>query len=68
MFRRHLVAAAGAVLAGLAMASASWAAPSVGQAAPDFTLTDTSGKPVRLSDFKGKHVVLEWVNPLKSWA
>jgi peroxiredoxin len=35
----------------------------VGQAAPDFTLTDTSGKPVRLSDFKGKHVVLEWVNP-----
>lgn len=63
MFRRHLVAAAGAVLAGLAMASASWAAPSVGQAAPDFTLTDTSGKPVRLSDFKGKHVVLEWVNP-----
>jgi len=63
MFRRHLVAAAGAVLAGLALAPAAWAAPSVGQAAPDFTLTDTSGKTVRLSDFKGKHVVLEWVNP-----
>jgi peroxiredoxin len=63
MFRRHLVAAAGIVFASLAMASSAWAAPSVGQAAPDFTLTDTSGKPVRLSEFKGKHVVLEWVNP-----
>ncbi len=32
----------------------------VGQAAPDFTLTDTNGKAVKLSDFKGKYVVLEW--------
>ncbi|MBP6851936.1 MAG: thioredoxin family protein [Rhodoferax sp.] len=64
MFRRDFAAAAGAVLVlGLTMATALQAAPSVGQAAPDFTLTDTSGKPVRLSDFKGKHVVLEWVNP-----
>jgi peroxiredoxin len=64
MFRRDFAAAAGAVLVlGLTMASPLQAAPSVGQAAPDFTLTDTSGKPVRLSDFKGKHVVLEWVNP-----
>jgi peroxiredoxin len=35
----------------------------VGQAAPDFTLKDTSGKTVKLSDFRGKHVVLEWTNP-----
>jgi peroxiredoxin len=34
-----------------------------GQPAPDFSLKDTSGKTVRLSDFRGKHVVLEWVNP-----
>lgn len=38
-------------------------AATVGQAAPDFSLTDVSGKTVRLSDFKGKHVVLEWNNP-----
>lgn len=38
-------------------------AATVGQPAPDFSLTDVSGKTVRLSDFKGKHVVLEWNNP-----
>jgi hypothetical protein len=35
----------------------------LGQAAPDFTLTDVNGKAVKLADFKGKHVVLEWTNP-----
>lgn len=35
----------------------------IGQSAPDFTLTSCSGKSVSLSDFKGKVVVLEWVNP-----
>jgi peroxiredoxin len=31
-------------------------------AAPDFTLTDIQGKEHKLSDFKGKWVVLEWFN------
>ena len=31
--------------------------------APDFTVADSTGKPVRLSDYKGKFVVLEWTNP-----
>ena len=35
----------------------------VGQPAPAFTVTDASGKAVSLADFKGRHVVLEWVNP-----
>lgn len=38
-------------------------AASVGQPAPDFTLMDTGGQPVKLSQFKGKPVVLEWNNP-----
>jgi len=38
-------------------------AVNVGQPAPDFTLSDLSGKAVKLSDLKGKLVVLEWVNP-----
>ncbi|MGJ3243788.1 MAG: thioredoxin family protein [Opitutales bacterium] len=38
------------------------AAVETGSMAPDFTLTDTSGTEHSLSDFKGKYVVLEWVN------
>ena len=38
-------------------------AASVGAPAPDFALNDLQGKPVRLADFKGKTVVLEWFNP-----
>ena len=36
--------------------------PTVGSPAPAFTLTDTRGKQHKLADFKGKYVVLEWVN------
>jgi len=35
----------------------------MGQSAPEFTLANLQGKPVKLSDYKGRYVVLEWVNP-----
>ncbi len=38
-----------------------WAAK-VGEAAPDFTATASNGRTVRLSDYRGKFVVLEWHN------
>ncbi len=50
------------IIAGL-LAAASAAAQTPGNAAPDFTLTDTAGKSVRLADYRGKFVVLEWTNP-----
>src|SRR5438477_11559787 len=36
--------------------------PEIGKAAPDFSLHDVNGKIVKLSDYKGKIVVLEWIN------
>lgn len=47
----------------LLAAAGAQAVATVGQPAPEITLKDTTGKTVRLSDFKGKHVVLEWTNP-----
>ncbi len=38
------------------------AAVKLDEAAPSFKLTDSNGKEHSLSDFKGKWVVLEWVN------
>ncbi len=61
MKRRPLLALG--ALAPLASFLPAAHAAAVGQAAPDFTLTDTTGKAVKLSDFRGKHVVLEWNNP-----
>ena len=39
------------------------AAPQIGQAAPDFSLTDINGNKHSLSDYAGKTVVIEWTNP-----
>jgi peroxiredoxin len=51
-------------LASLLLAAATaHATPTVGQPAPDFTVPDAAGAPVKLSDFRGKFVVLEWTNP-----
>jgi peroxiredoxin len=44
-------------------AGGAFAAAVVGQAAPAFSAVDTNGKTVSLADYKGKTVVLEWVNP-----
>jgi peroxiredoxin len=43
-------------------AVAGAAAPLTGTAAPDFTATGADGKTYKLSDLKGKTVVLEWFN------
>jgi peroxiredoxin len=51
-----------AILA-VAVPTAAGDGVAVGAAAPDFTLMDTAGEKVNLSDFEGKVVVLEWLNP-----
>ncbi|NKF51903.1 redoxin domain-containing protein [Shewanella sp. WXL01] len=40
------------------------AAVKVDQVAPNFSLANSKGQQVQLSDFKGKYVVLEWTNHL----
>ena len=47
----------------LAAGSISAAAAEVGKSAPEFSLTDINGQMIQLSDYAGKTVVLEWVNP-----
>lgn len=59
VFRPAMVAG---VLAALAFAAPAQAAPAIGQPAPEFSVVDTSGTPRKLSDLKGKVVVLEWTN------
>jgi peroxiredoxin len=59
---KNLLIAAACTLVAV-VSSAAPAAATVGQIAPAFTAVDTSGKTVSLADFKGRHVVLEWVNP-----
>jgi peroxiredoxin len=46
----------------LGFACAAFAGAEVGKPAPDFTATDINGKTHKLSDFKGKIVVLESFN------
>jgi peroxiredoxin len=50
-----------ALLTALTLASAAFAVE-VGKPAPDFTGTDINGKTVKLSDYKGKIVVIESYN------
>jgi peroxiredoxin len=53
-----LVVAGLALLIGFSVALAA----RVGDPAPDFTATDTNGKVHKLSEYRGKFVVLEWTN------
>ena len=61
--RRHLLlwavglVAVAAVLAAM-MASSRPSSSAAARPAPDFTLTDTAGRPVHLADFRGHNVVL----------
>jgi peroxiredoxin len=61
-FIRALKTVAAAGFAVAFCAGTALAAPSVGKPAPDFTGVDTGGQQVKLSDFRGKTVVLEWTN------
>jgi peroxiredoxin len=63
MQRRPVIALAALSPFASLLLPATAQAATVGQAAPDFTLMDTAGQPVKLSQFKGKPVVLEWNNP-----
>lgn len=61
MLRRTLLPSA--AVAGLGFARSGFAAPAVGQFVPVFSLPDTTGKPAGLDAFRGRHVVLEWIDP-----
>ncbi len=58
MIRRALATIAVAALL-VAMATPLMAQPQEGQMAPDFTLKDYAGKSYKLSDFRGKVVLLD---------
>lgn len=51
-----------AALTGLLAAGPAAAAPEVGESAPEFTGTDTTGKVWSSSELQGKPVILEWTN------
>lgn len=55
-------ALAALVLSSFAIADPPANAPKIGDKAPEFSLNDQNGKPIKLSDYRGKIVVLEWFN------
>lgn len=59
---RHFLGKATTVLTAiLALSLSAWAVK-VGDPAPDFTGTDSTGQSHKLSEYRGKYVVLEWTN------
>lgn len=59
---KHLALFLGLALFFAGSGTAQPAPPKLDKPAPGFTLTDSEGKEHSLADFKGKYVVLEWVN------
>jgi peroxiredoxin len=62
MMKLCMVRSLSTFLAMVVLSACSSAAAKPGQPAPDFTLTDSSGKQHKLSEYRGKLVVLEWLN------
>ena len=60
--RAAAVVAAAALSAGALIASSANAAVESGKPAPAFTAVDSNGKTVKLADYRGKTVVIEWTN------
>ena len=57
------ICAAALVASTAAVAGEEPAVAKLGKPVPDFTLVDAAGVKHSLSDYKGKLVVLEWINP-----
>jgi peroxiredoxin len=65
MTRREIVSVSlglAAIIVSHAFPERAFAQASLGNAAPAFTLTDSNGRALSLSEFRGKTVVLEWTN------
>lgn len=58
--KKSMMTLLGALIAAATFAAQAAVGP--GQPAPDFSLTDINGKVQKLSDYRGKYVVLEWFN------
>ncbi|MHC4991638.1 MAG: redoxin domain-containing protein [Planctomycetota bacterium] len=58
-----LVAVALSMLSSVALSRPQTPQAQIGQPAPNFTLRDLDGNARRLSELKGKTVVLHWINP-----
>jgi len=61
--RKNMTAMALVTIIAVAAIAVAGPGVDVGDKAPSFTLKDSAGNAVSLSDYKGKVVVLEWVNP-----
>lgn len=59
---RRLLSRVAILFSALVFLIATALAVKVGDPAPGFTAIDSHGKPQKLSDYKGKYVVLEWHN------